>query len=120
MPRKFRSKTVTAQIQAAETLAETAGAFKVCLLHTNCCLPRTQAVTVLNCRDPFDPQIYAQQIALLKADLKAALETLDAHEKALAATVKQASALALDEVEAGLKDLLNEVEQKRKNHKRSG
>ena len=120
MPRKFRSKTVSAQIQTAEKLAESAAAFRICLLHTNYCLPRTHAVTVLNCRDPFDPQIYAQQIALLKADLKAALHTLEVHEKALAATVKQASALALDEVEAGLKELLHEVEQKRKDRKRSG
>lgn len=116
MARKFRSKKLSGKVRSADKLADAVQNLKICLSQTNYCLPQTNAVTAFHC-DPFDPDVYVAQIAQLKADLKEAVKALDSHEKDVSATVKKASALALNELEAGLIDLLSEVEQ-RKRHRR--
>jgi hypothetical protein len=85
MPRTFRSQSL---------------AVRACLLRSNLCLPASGATT----RD------YRAVLAELRSDLRKALDDLRAHEKEVARPVELARALALDELEEGLTDILRQVQ----------
>jgi len=58
----------------------------------------------------FDPNIYTDQLAELRADLRSALASLDSQEEENASALKEGSSLYVDELEAGLKCALEELE----------
>jgi hypothetical protein len=120
MPRAFRIKRLAGPVSPAEKLAAIMPNLKLCLLRTLHCLPWTwQLGTAARGRHggvmwmQFDPAIYVRQLAELKLDLREALAETEAHEKEIAGVVREASHLALNELEKGLKDLLRQVEEKK-------
>ena len=125
MPRAFRIKRLTGSVLPAEKLAAITPRLKVCLLRTLHCLPWTRQIGTFtyagHCRVmrmQSDPAIYVRQLAELKTDLRDALAEVEAYEKQIASTVKEASRLALDQLEEGLKDLLRQVEMKKQSRRR--
>ena len=148
MPRKFRSRNLAGSILTAERLAALLPKLQICLLRTchwlprTCvvgslpCLPHTQVCEVLTLRGcggwsvcggslfraidgrNFDLELYDRQLAALRADLRDALAEVQVHEKAIAGAVREASALALDQMEAGLKDALRQVAEIRQQRRR--
>src|SRR5262249_54854918 len=135
MPRSFRATNLVG-VLALEKYAAVTPKLRICLLRTFHCLPWTPCAATTCvwgpaslplCRGPsaagaegggrFDPALYSKQVALLKSDLRAALAEVEAHEADIAAPVQQGAALALDELEIGLKDILAQVEEaKRQRH----
>ena len=105
MPRTFRSKTL-------------AGGVQTCLVRTLYCLPWTGNPVSLACeRARFDQEGYGRRLAELKSDLRAALTEVQAHEKAIAGPAREAARLALEQLEVGLKDMLQQVEQEKRKRK---
>ncbi len=65
----------------------------------------------------FDPAIYVRQLAELRSDLRTALAEVEAHEKDISGVAKEGSRLALDELEEGLKGLLQQVKVKKQSQR---
>jgi hypothetical protein len=137
MPRAFTSKELAGSVLQAEKLAELAQNLRICLRGTQYCLPWTCAATQpcpagsLHCRMltrpgcegasagpldtyAFEADIYMDQLVEMKADLRAALAELEAHEKEIAAPVREAAQLTLRELDSGLRDLLRQVEARKR------
>lgn len=118
MPRTFRSKTLAGGVVAGGKRAAKTPGLPTCLLRTFHCLPWTGNPVTLPCEGwRFDPQSYGRRLAELKSDLREALTEVQAHEKEIAGPAKQGARLALEELEVGLKDMLQQVEQKTRNRK---
>lgn len=140
MPRTFRSKNLTGGMLVADKLWPIIPKLKICLLRTvhwlpcTCigatrpCAARSVYCEVMTkrvcaqwsrCAGPsvarfgqwqFDAELYRRQLAELKADLRVALDELQAHERDIADLVKEGSRLAMDELEDGLKDAVRQIE----------
>ena len=119
MPRTFRSATLAGGVPAggkrgAETLK-----LQVCLLRTYHCLPWTGIqVTLASEGGSFDLHSYGRRLAELKSDLREALTEVEAHEKEIAGPAEEGARLALDQLEDGLKDMLQQVEQVKRKRER--
>jgi len=112
MPRTFRSKTLAGRVRAAGTRMPESEA---CLLRTLFCLPWTGVAVTVACKGGrFDAMGYGLRLAELKSDLREALSDVQAHEREIAAPLVQARRLAREELEVGLKDLLQEIEQEKR------
>lgn len=118
MPRTFRSKTLAGGALAAAKRAAKTPQLQTCLLRTLYCLPWTETPVTLFCEGGrFDPQSYGRRLAELKSDLREALTEVQAHEKEIAGPAKEGARLALEQLEVGLKDMLQQVEQKTRKRK---
>jgi hypothetical protein len=133
MPRAFSSKQLVGNVLRAKKLADLALDFKICLRGSQHCLPWTCAAPTVPCpagtldrrwrtgRPPgtwrFDAEGYVRQLDELREDLRAALAELQAHERAIAAPLRTATRLSLDELEAGLKDLLRQVQNRKRDRR---
>ena len=115
MPRTFRSKRLAGGVLAGGKRAAKMPTLQTCLLRTLHCLPWTgNPVTLTGERARFDQQSYGRRLAELKSDLREALTEVQAHEEEIAGPAKEAARLALEQLEDGLKDMLQQVEQKKK------
>jgi hypothetical protein len=114
MPRTFRSKTLAGRVRAVGALES-----QLCLLRTNFCLPWTAVAASHLCQGGrLDSSDYGRRLAELKSDLREALTEVQVHEKEIAGPVVQAARLALDELEGGLKEILQQVEQAKRKRSR--
>lgn len=119
MPRTFRSKTLAGGVVAGGKRAAKTPELQTCLLRTFHCLPWTGNPVTLPCEGGrFDPQSYGRRLAELKSDLREALNDVQAHEKEIAGPAKEGARLALEQLEDGLKDMLQQVEEKRKRERK--
>jgi hypothetical protein len=116
MPRSFRSKSLAGGVVGAKRPTKTPER-QTCLLRTLHCLPWTSPVTVPGAEWQIDPQSYGKRLAELRSDLRKALTDVQAHERDVAGPVKEGARLALEELEAGLRDMLQQIEQKRPKRK---
>lgn len=114
MPGKFRSKNLTGAGLTVDRRAAVPAVLDICLLRTRHRLPwMCNGATPLDrfAEPRVELQVYRGQLAALKADLRAALADLQAHEKLIRGLAKEESRLALAELESGLQDALRQVAQ---------
>jgi hypothetical protein len=111
MPRTFRSKTLAGGVVVDGKRAAKSPERHTCLLRTLHCLPWTGPVASPRAPWRFDPQSYRRRLAELKSDLREALIEVQAHEQDIAGPVKEGAKLALQELEIGLKEMLQKIQQ---------
>jgi hypothetical protein len=132
MPAQFRSKSLASKLPLSDKVALLIPKLKLCLLQSKYCLHWTpcQAMTgrqitgIRPCRTGasgcagvtwqwhrvvFDLDLYAGQLAMLKEDLRTALDQVEAHQAEAIPIIEQASRLSLEELEKELTLALDEV-----------
>jgi hypothetical protein len=135
MPTSFRSKSLAGKIPLGDKVALLIPRLKLCLMQSKYCLhwtPRQPfgggaARSALcwaggrNCDDItwqwrrplFDLDLYADQLALLKTDLRAALDQVEAHEAEVTSIAEEASRASVETLEEELTEALEEVRRRK-------
>jgi hypothetical protein len=136
MPTSFRSKSLAGKIPLGDKVALLIPRLKICLLQSKYCLhwtPRQPfaggavARSALcwaggrNCdnitwqwrRPLFDLDLYTEQLALLKTDLRVALDQVEAHEAEVTSIAEEVSRAFVEALEEELTEALEEVRRRK-------
>jgi hypothetical protein len=141
MPARFRSKSLAGKLSLSDKVALLVPKLKLCLLQSKCCLHwtpcppatgrqitryplcwagggRCAQITWEWRRLVFDLDRYAEQLAMLKEDLRAALDQVEAHQAEAVPAIKEASRLGLETLEKELTQALDEIRRRKKEQQR--